>query len=626
MPGDLSHGVTLPPSFPDWARRLADLYFSGTASMFVLHGNVYDLVAVGDEGDAARRFCDLKEFVATQLFGAWDAVLEFDLGRGLRPLAAGDGERLRATSRALAPLWGEPSAWPHDPDRVVAMLDRLVERILVDAAATGKGAAATGAAGGIGLASLGIVFDHAQFLLPPGDAQMLAPAAASRLVRLLGWSQSTVIRRANVAFCLLTERLSEVNDRLVQSPHVATIEVPLPDRSTRRSFVAASMPANAAPSNPNAADASPGANPDLTADAGRNAGRAAGRNAEIEQLADASAGLSLVNLRVLLAQARGGPIAQSDAFRRTKKTLIERQCGDLVEFIEPRRTLADVVGHDAACERLEQDARWLAEGRLDVAPMGYLICGPVGTGKSYLAECYAGSVGIPCVKLRNVRSKYVGETEANLQRVLSVLRSLGPVVVVIDEADAALGSRQAEGDSGTSSRVFAMLAAQMGDTRYRGKIVWMLLTSRPERLPIDLKRQGRAEVHIPLFYPQSAEEIAPMISAMAAKNGVVLDPQALDAVAELRDVSGADIESIVLAARRKALVAGRPQVSRTDLAHAVTSFLPSSQSLEKQYQELAAVLECTEVEFLPDDWREQVATGEDRAKLQQQLAALAELL
>ena len=56
-------------------------------------------------------------------------------------------------------------------------------------------------------------------------------------------------------------------------------------------------------------------------------------------------------------------------------------------------------------------------------------------GKSFLAECYAGSIGIPCVKLRNFRSKYVGETEGNLQRVLTVLRSLGPVVVIIDEAD-----------------------------------------------------------------------------------------------------------------------------------------------------------------------------------------------
>src|SRR4030095_14737980 len=135
-------------------------------------------------------------------------------------------------------------------------------------------------------------------------------------------------------------------------------------------------------------------------------------------------------------------------------------------------------------------------------PMGYLLCGPVGTGKSFLAQCAAGSIGIPCVVLKNFRSKYVGETEGNLEPVLTVLRSMGPVVVVIDEADAMLGDRTSDsGDSGVSTRIFWMIAAQMGDTRYGGRILWMLLTARPDLLPIDLKRQGRAEVHVPLFYP-----------------------------------------------------------------------------------------------------------------------------
>jgi len=135
--------------------------------------------------------------------------------------------------------------------------------------------------------------------------------------------------------------------------------------------------------------------------------------------------------------------------------------------------------------------------------MGYLISSPVGTGKTFLAECYAGSVGIPCLKLLNFRSKYVGETEGNIEKILKVLRVMGPVVVMIDEADAALGDRDQQGDSGTSSRVFAQIASQMGNTEYRGKIIWFLMTCRPDLLSIDLKRQGRAEVHMAMFYPQT---------------------------------------------------------------------------------------------------------------------------
>ncbi|HJT77619.1 MAG TPA: ATP-binding protein, partial [Gemmataceae bacterium] len=211
-------------------------------------------------------------------------------------------------------------------------------------------------------------------------------------------------------------------------------------------------------------------------------------------------------------------------------------------------------------------------------------------------------------------------------RLLTVLRSLGPVVVVIDEADAALGTRQAEGDSGTSSRVFAMLAAQMGDTDYRGQVVWMLLTSRPELLPIDLKRQGRAEVHIPLFYPQDDAEVRAMFLAMARKNRVALAPEALPAVGADRRLSGSDIESIVLAAQRQALTAGRSEPRPEDLRAALGEFRPSAQGLEKELQELAAVLECTQTQFLPPDWQRRLAGPDGRTRLQERLVALRRLL
>jgi SpoVK/Ycf46/Vps4 family AAA+-type ATPase len=239
--------------------------------------------------------------------------------------------------------------------------------------------------------------------------------------------------------------------------------------------------------------------------------------------------------------------------------------------------------------------------------MGYLICGAVGTGKSFLAECYAGSIGIPCVKLLNFRSKYVGETEGNLEQILKVLRSLGPVVVIVDEADAALGNRDAEGDSGTSGRVFSMIASQMGDTKYRGRIIWMLLTCRPDLLPIDLKRQGRAEVHIPLFYPDDPAELKEMFRVMAKKNKSPLAADSSPQLAAEQRLSGADVESIILSAKRSMLAAG-------------------IQGLEKEYQEIAAVLECTDREFLPVAWREKVMAPGGRALLQERLAELRALI
>jgi SpoVK/Ycf46/Vps4 family AAA+-type ATPase len=242
-------------------------------------------------------------------------------------------------------------------------------------------------------------------------------------------------------------------------------------------------------------------------------------------------------------------------------------------------------------------------------------------------------VGIPCAVLKNFRSKYVGETEGNLEHALDVLRGLGPVVVIIDEADAALGNREQGGDSGTSARVFSMIARQMGDTRYRGKIVWMLLTSRPDLLPIDLKRQGRAEVHIPLFYPHDQAEIDAMFAAMARKSRVRLAAGLPGPVDLELGLSGADIESVVLAARRRSLErateAGVPapeEIGADDLRGALDDFMPSAQGLEKEMQEIAAVLECTERRFLPEHWREVVGKPGGRARLQERLAAIREVI
>ncbi len=596
----------LPLWFPAWARELADLYFSGTTCLFILHGNVHDFIRSGVPG-GEESYSNLSEFLATQVFGSWDVVLQHDLARGPRPQAGSDAKRYQAMVQHLAPRLGDPGSWPREPEKMLLWLDRFIESCLLEEDPARR-------------KSVGLIFDYAQYLVPSGDIDALARGQGASLVRFLSWAQNPYIKRVNIALVLVADRLSEVNDRLVQSPHVAAIEVPMPGSEEREGFVRWFA------GGPVAAEAGAGG---AAASGGPAAAGDFSQLADFSpaELAEVSNGLSLVNVNVLLSQARrSGLRVDAGRFRQTKKTMIERQCRGLLEFVEPSYTLDLVVGQDAAKARLREDAELMSRGRLDSVPMGYLLCGPVGTGKTFLAECYAGSVGIPCVKLRNFRSKYVGETEGNLEQVLTVLRSLGPVVVIIDEADAALGNRQAEGDSGTSSRVFSMIASQMGDTRYRGKIVWMLLTCRPDLLPIDIKRQGRAEVHIPMFYPLDEAEVRSMFAAMAKKNKVKLSAEHVPAVPSDRRLSGADIESIVLAARRRAMAAERVEVQGQDLEAALGEFIPSAQGLEKELQELAAVLECTQLGFLPPDLREKVARPDGRARLQERLVAIRQIL
>jgi AAA+ superfamily predicted ATPase len=578
--------ASVPPWFPTWAREFAEQYYAGTTSLFILHGDVYDLVRL-DDGQPGT-YGSIAEFLATQLFGNWDVVLQHDLSYGLRLFAGSNRERLRKMFSVVSERIGEPKTWPRDPDELLALLDRLFQKNTLEDDPSKR-------------VNVGVIFDHAQYLMPTSDLSQMAGTQGSRLVRLLSWAQSPYIKRSNIAVCMLCDRLSELNERLVGSPHVATLEVPMPDAAARQSFF-------------------------LWFD-GRDERLGNLSDFTPQQLADLTSGLNLVSLERLLARAeKSGVKLDVNTLKVLKKGLIERQARGLVEFVEPPHTLNDFVGNDGVRQRLEDDASLLARGRLDAAPMGYLICGPVGTGKTYLAECFAGSVGVPCVKLRNFRSKYVGETEGNLEQLLTVLRAMGPVVVVIDEADAALGNREASGDSGTSGRVFSMIASQMGDTRYRGKLIWMLLTSRPDLLPIDLKRQGRAEVHLPLFNPRDEAEVRFMFQAMGRKNKAEVNPDLLPEDLSRKNLSGADIESIVLIAKRHALIQNHERVMAEDLKQAVEDFVPSAQGLEKEKQELAAVLECTSMSFLPPDWRERLAEPDERARLQERIAQIKRLI
>jgi len=574
----------LPDWFPAWAVQLADLYFSGTTAAFVLYGNTQDLFRV--RRNDATSYGVLAEFLAEQLFGRWSLVLHYDLGRGLRAFAGRDEQRLKDMVALANRKMGDLSALPKDPAAAFAALDRLVRANIMAADADRIGVA--------------VIMDQASYIFPAAEPGRLSLQSSSELVTMLNWAMSPHVKRLNMAFVLVDEKLADLSDRLTGNPHVATIEVPLPAEADRAAFVGASHGAD------RIAEFS-----DFTS----------------AELAKLTAGISLADLNVLVQSAQESRKRLDAAlFRGLKKRLIERQCRGLLEFIEPKWTLDTVVGHEAAKARLREDAALLKRGALDTLPMGYLLCGPVGTGKSFLAQCVSGEIGIPCVVLKNFRSKYVGETEGNLEQVLSVLRAMGPVVVVVDEADAALGSREQDGDSGTSSRVFAMIATQMGDTRYRGRIVWMLLTARPDLLPIDLKRQGRAEVHIPLFYPTDEREIRQMFVILAGKLGSRVAPEDVPAIPQRGDLSGADIEGMVGRAWRASLLAGADHITRDALAGVVAQFMPSTQGLERELQEIAAILECTDRQFLPAAVRAQVDAEGGRGKLQARLTALKQIV
>ena len=267
-----------------------------------------------------------------------------------------------------------------------------------------------------------------------------------------------------------------------------------------------------------------------------------------------------------------------------------------------------------------RELAWLIKNnKADVLERGVLLPGRVGVGKSFLIDSFASECGLPVLEMGDFRSKWVGDTERQQTRILMTIRALGPVIVVVDEADAVFGTREANGDSGVSGRVFAAFAAHIGDSTLRGRELWIAMTSRPDLLAIDMKRQGRFGLCIPLFPAQGPDDVLDLFTAIAKSKKIGLDETVKTFVKERlgnRPLTGSDVEAILIRAKERAVLARRDNdVQLGDIEEAVNSFIDPLDPDLLALQEMAAVIACSDSRFLPERYR-----LTDRAVLVEQFA------
>src|SRR5688572_29653988 len=547
---------------PGWASEMRDLFRAGSTAQFILHGNVFDVVPANGKRHSLGSFLD------EVMFDSFDVVLHYDRGKGIRATKgaedygkwlhefAGDEMRTLAVERRPGPA--------------LELMDRYLLRTLnLRAISKGK------------VPSVAIVIDFAEFVVPRGDPLQLGGEFSGNIVKMLGWANDPSIMQAHVATVLVTENLHDVSDLLVENPHAAKLKIPLPGEPEMLEYLK-SLAASQFP--------------DIQSKS----------EVPMENLARRLTGLSRVGARTAISLALNNEKKITSAWlTRMKKDLIERETAGLLEFIESPFTLDHVAGLDEVKSWLREDTQLLRKGALHALPMGYLICGRIGTGKTFIVNCWAGELGIPCVAFKNFRDKWVGATEANLEKIFAILRALGQVVVFVDEADQMTGKREGGGDdSGLSGRVYAMLAAEMSNTRNRGKILWVFATSRPDLLEVDLKRQGRLDVHIPLFPPQTSKEMHALLMSVAKKLKFPLGEGDLPELPAGVQLGGNEIEGILVRALRVFELATEPRPALKEiLDKTFKEVRPSAHTRKLEYMDLVAVRECTDARFLPPHYR-----------------------
>lgn len=569
------------PGLPEWAETVRRKYLGGEASVFLLHGNVFDQLLHAGE------WMSLESFLVGPLLGEnKDNVVVFDPSEGLHTLKG-----------------------PHFDEVSDAGALDTVETLLLDRN------------------RVAAIVRYADSVAPAGDEAMLSPADRIAAVRLHRWSLSNAIAAKDNVVFLVAESLATLNSKLLSNPRVATIEIPLPDELERQEVIRKAATSIPAPAVARLAAQTSGLRaihirqilapkpaPGLD-DSARRAlilsalGGSPDAEARADKLLPLTAGRSADEIRTLINLASPTPEdPHNDPYAevlslvsRRKREIIERECAGLIEFLDSAEDLSAFGGNEEIKEELGRIAADLRSGDASSAPMGLMVVGAMGTGKTFLVRCFAKTAGLTAVVLKNFRDKWVGSTESNLEKVLTMIQAMGPVLLVIDEGDRSFGSTSEDSDEGTSSRVMARLKEFSSDTRNRGRVVSVLMTNRPDRLDTDIKRAGRFDVKIPLFYPASADEVRKVVLALFKRHKIVLKAapeDLLSCCAALENYSNADIEAVVLLARKL----GRGSVDKDIFERAAHDYLPSRDAAMIEYMNLLAVFEASRRSWLPEKY------------------------
>ena len=253
-----------------------------------------------------------------------------------------------------------------------------------------------------------------------------------------------------------------------------------------------------------------------------------------------------------------------------------------LEWIEPDPRGLDAVGGYGLLKRfvLSKLGAFGPEAREYGVPQpkGLMLAGISGCGKTHLAKCLASSwgAGVPLLKADpgSAKSKYVGESEGNFDRILAVVSAAAPCVLYIDEAEK-IFARGGE-DGGVSEAYLAKILSWQQD---RTAPVYVIFTcNEPDRLPSEFARKGRVDetFWIDLPYASERAEILGITIAQFKR-----DPKKFDCVkvAALCDgFNGAEMANLVAEALGAAFADGRREPTTTDLIKAARDTVPLSKT------------------------------------------------
>jgi len=420
-----------------------------------------------------------------------------------------------------------------------------------------------------GIKPMCVIFQYAGALFPSGDFSRLGDLDRQRLVLFLSWVTDPAFIHSPDILVMINTVKSEVNQKAITLPHATHIEVQLPDEKDRARFVE-----------------------HFTSEV-KGIRMEGGRKSFVAN----TAGLKLSHVKDLMeVAARSKKHISKEQVVEQVNEILQAELGDIIRIRYPAHTPKDIVGYKQTgaiftdiFERCEDP---------ETAVAAILVSGPNGGGKTFQLEAYAAESGRVVLELAGIRGSYFGETDRFFELLRWHIATFGKILILVDEAHTAFGSVHESGTHQTEMRLAGNIIKMMGDPTYLSKVLWGMMTSRPDELDPDIK--SRAPIQVPIF-DLEGEPRRDFVKEMFRRKRLRLnDPELDDVIAATDYYSARDYRNLVaevLAQRRKS-----PKITVVEVMkgwHASKSI-----KTQREFQSMIAALHCSYPNLLPERYTE----------------------
>lgn len=314
-----------------------------------------------------------------------------------------------------------------------------------------------------------IFIEDADMLLPATPIANMSTMDRRRTSIVADWFCDPEFTSGHDTVVLISESRSTIQSRISRLPQVLSVEIGLPDIQERQKLVDWHFKSNVKPAPDN-------------------------------KIAENTSGLSL---HAVLQLLRSQDYSDANVTEKVKEYMKSQLGEDVVDFKRPKHKLKDVVGFSNIKEFIKNELIPGFKSNGEDCIAGALVGGPIGGGKTYICEAAASEVGCPVIVLKNIRSKWYGETDTIIERLRRLIESFNKIMIFVDEADTMFGGISSEQD--VERRLTGSIQTMMSDTALRGRVIWFLMTARVHLLSPDIRRPGRMDLIIPILDPEGSD-------------------------------------------------------------------------------------------------------------------------